>query len=71
MIVLSILNTEIRILILKEASTDVALIETELLKVDVPFISKTVQIRDDFIRELHDTISCKLSPEAERSDYYG
>ena len=56
---------EIRILILEELPARAALIEAELQEADVPFISKTVQTRDDFIRELHD-----FAPDVILSAYY-
>ena len=48
------MTKEIRILILEELPARATLIEAQLQAADVAFISKTVQARDDFIRELHD-----------------
>jgi DNA-binding NtrC family response regulator len=60
-----IMAEEIRILILEELPARAALIEAQLQEADVPFISKIVQTRDDFIRELHD-----FAPDVILSAFY-
>jgi DNA-binding NtrC family response regulator len=60
-----VMAEEIRILILEELPARAALIEAQLQEADVPFISKIVQTRDDFIRELHD-----FAPDVILSAFY-
>jgi len=56
---------EIRILILGDVPARAVLMEFELRRAEIPFISKTVKTRDDFVRELHD-----FTPDVILSDYY-
>jgi len=56
---------EIRILILEDVPARATLIEFELRRAEIPFISKTVKTRDDFVRELHDFV-----PDVILSAYY-
>jgi two-component system sensor histidine kinase/response regulator len=56
---------ELRILILEDVATDAELMELELRRANIPFLSKRVETRDDFIRELHD-----FAPDLILSDYY-
>ena len=60
-----IMEKEIRILILEELPARAALIEAQLQEADIPFFPKTVQTRDDFIREVHD-----FAPDVILSAYY-
>ena len=59
------MEKEIRILILEDVPARATLIEFELRRAEIPFISKTVKTRDDFVRELHDFV-----PDVILSAYY-
>jgi CheY-like chemotaxis protein len=59
------MEKEIHILILEDVPARVALIESELRSAEIPFISKTVKTRNDFVREIHD-----FAPDVILSAYY-
>ena len=59
------MEKEIRILILEDVPARATLVEFELRRAEIPFISKTVKTRDDFVRELHD-----FAPDVILSAYY-
>ncbi|GEM_PF-4989298 len=57
--------TQIRILILEDVPSRAALMRLELRSTEISFISKTVETREDFVRELHD-----FAPDIILSSYY-
>ena len=58
------MNRELRVLILEDATTDAELIEFELRKAKISFISKRVETEEDFVKELRD-----FAPDLILSDY--
>ena len=58
------MEKELHILILEDVATDAKLMELELGRANVSFLSKRVETREDFIRELHD-----FAPDLILSDY--
>lgn len=58
------MNRELRILILEDVATDAELTEYELRRANIPFISKRVDTRETFLKELQDFI-----PDAILADY--
>jgi len=58
------MDKELRILILEDSTTDAELMEYQLHRAEVPFISKRVETKEDFIKELRDFI-----PDLIISDY--
>jgi len=57
------MEKEIRILILDDFPARLILIEAELQIAKVPFISKVIKTRDDFVREVDDfapDLFCRL-----------
>ena len=59
------IERELCILILEDAATDAELMERELHKANISFISKRVETAEDFVRELHD-----FNPDLVLSDYH-
>jgi signal transduction histidine kinase len=59
------IERELYILILEDAATDAELMERELRKANISFISKRVETAEDFVRELHD-----FNPDLVLSDYH-
>ncbi len=59
------IERELRILILEDAATDAELMERDLRKANISFISKRVETAEDFVRELHD-----FNPDLVLSDYH-
>ena len=59
------MEKEIRILILEDVPARAALMEFELRRAEIPFISKTVKTKNDFVREFHD-----FAPDVILSAYY-
>lgn len=59
------IERELRILILEDAATDVELMERELRKAEISFISNQVETEEDFVRELRD-----FNPDLVLSDYH-
>jgi len=57
-------NDKIRILMLEDRETDADLMERELERADIPFISRRVDSRDDFLAEIND-----FRPDVILSDY--
>jgi signal transduction histidine kinase/FixJ family two-component response regulator len=59
------MEQELRFLILEDNATDAELIERELRRAKISFISKRVETAEDFVRELGD-----FNPDLILSDYY-
>jgi signal transduction histidine kinase len=59
------MEKELRILILEDNATDAELIERELRRAKISFISKRVETAEDFVRELRD-----FNPDIILSDYH-
>jgi signal transduction histidine kinase len=59
------MEQELRFLILEDNATDAELIERELRRAKISFISKRVETAEDFVRELGD-----FKPDLILSDYY-
>jgi PAS domain S-box-containing protein len=60
----SAIGKELRILMLEDAATDAELMEHELRRAKISFISKRVETKEDFVRQLHDFV-----PDIILSDY--
>lgn len=59
------INKELRVLMLEDTPTDAELIEHELRKAGVAFVSKRVEMRDAFVQALED-----FKPDVILSDYH-
>jgi len=58
------MEKELRILMIEDTATDAALIERDLRKAKISFISKRIETPEDFVKELHD-----FKPDLILSDY--